>query len=184
MPDKQAFFDSAHCALEQESYRLLISPGGKLFWICFQKKRQDCLLTVFSGKINEDKINFSVSRRGVTIRLWFSLWFQTSKKNKQVVRLHFGGWIIYHPGGFSAEWICQLSVFVLKETLSQNIYIVKSGECVSLPWGNVTTSWQNICHNKIISEQKKKKSMVIFVCMCYTPPPKLQFHLLGWKLCK
>lgn len=83
MPDKQAFFDSAHCTLEQESYRLLISPGGTLFGVCFQKKRQDCFLSVFSGKINEDKINFSISHRGVTIRLYDFLYdFKQAKKKK------------------------------------------------------------------------------------------------------
>lgn len=83
MPDKQAFFDSAHCALEQENYRWLISPGGTLFGVCFQKKRQDCLLAVFSGKINKDKINFSISHRGVTIDSDFLYDFkQAEKKNK------------------------------------------------------------------------------------------------------
>ena len=84
MPDKQAFFNSAHCAPEQESYRLLISPGGTLFGVCFQKKRQDCFLAVFSGKINEDKINFSISHRGVTIRLDDFLYdFKQAKKKKK-----------------------------------------------------------------------------------------------------
>ena len=132
MPDKQTFFNSAHCAPEQESYRLLISPGGTLFGVCFQKKRQDCFLAVFSGKINEDKINFSISHRGVTIRLDDFLYdFKQAKKKKkqqqkkktQVVRLYLWGWIIYHPGGFSAEWICQLSVFVLKETFAESKHL-------------------------------------------------------------
>ena len=84
MPDKQTFFNSAHCAPEQESYRLLISPGGTLFGVCFQKKRQDCFLAVFSGKINEDKINFSISHRGVTIRLYDFLYdFKQAKKKKK-----------------------------------------------------------------------------------------------------
>lgn len=84
MPDKQAFFDSAHCALEQENYRWLISPGGTLFGVCFQKKRQDCLLAVFSGKINKDKINFSISHRGVTIdSMIFSMLSNKQKKKKK-----------------------------------------------------------------------------------------------------
>lgn len=57
-------------------------------------------------------------------------------------------------------------MFVLQETLSQNIYIMKLGERVSPPRGNVTASWQSICHNKIKSVQKKE-SVVIFVCVIH-----------------
>lgn len=73
---------------------------------------------------------------------------------------------------FLAKWICQLSVFVLKETFAESKHL----HCKAYP--EVMSQHLDKTY-ATIKYQWGKKPMDIFV---YTPPPKLHFRLLGGKL--
>lgn len=149
-----------------------ISPSATLFEVCLKKKKEANHL--LKGIWMETRSFCWLSQKGVTNEALLCVLKQTNKqKNKcSAVRLCLWGWIVYHPGGFLAKWICQLSVFVLKETFAESKHL----HCEGYP--EVTSHHLDKAYATMQLYQHKTESAGIFVCVTHL---RQNFSFTSWN---